>query len=184
MLHGQTIRHRRLAEKRIHHLFGLVDGRGQVVDGILCVQVKIDPVVSQRVHVRITSRGIAALGVRGPHVGRILANHVGDGPFILDHLRDAHVGRDHIQAVVRPGVGGYLVPLIDHAPEQVRPGGGGIDFTFPEVVPRDEKGRGEAILLQQIQQCRRVEIRTVVVRQGHHVRLRAAVDIVVIRDLA
>lgn len=41
--------------------------------------------------------------------------------------------------------------FFDHAPEQIRPGRRSIDPTFPEIVSGHEEGRGEVILLEEIQ---------------------------------
>lgn len=184
MLDRKEVRLRRHAESGLDDRFGLGDVRGEEVHRILRVQVIIDPMVSQSLQVGVASRCIVALGIRRAHVGGILADHIGDGSFVLDHLLLPHVRRKSHQAVVGPGMGGDLVTFVDHAPEQVGPGGRGIDFPFPQVVSRDKEGGGEAILLEEIQELRRVEVRTVIVCQGHHVRLGAAEDVVIVRDLA
>lgn len=184
MLDGEVIRPGRYAEKRLDHLSGLVNRRGEEVHRILRVQVKIYAMVSQRPHVGITSRRIVALGIRRAHVGRVLANHIRDSSFVLDHLLFPHVRRYARQAVMRPGMRGDLVTFTDHAPEQAWPGGRGIDLTFSQIVPGHEERCREAILFEEVEEFGRINIWTIIICQSHHVRLGAAVDILIIRYLA
>lgn len=183
MLNREEVGSRGNAHQLLHDLLRLIHIRGENIDGILRVQVEIDPMISQSLHVGVAPRRIVALRIRRPHVGRILADHVGDGSFVLDHLLLPHVGRNSRQAVVGPGMGGDLVTFTDHALEQVRPGGRGIDSAFPQVVSRDKEGGREAILFEEIQESRRVQIGAVIICQGHDVGLGAAVDVLIVADL-
>ncbi len=82
---------------------------------------------------------------------------------------------------MRPRVGSNLVTFIDHAPEQVRPRGRGVDLPFTQVVPRDKERRREAVPLEEIQQPAGVNKWPIIVRQSHHVCLGTAKDIAIIR---
>lgn len=177
MLNGEEVGPRRLTQQLLNDLLGLVNLRGKIIDRILRVQVEVGSVISQRLHVSVAARHIVALGIWRSHVCRILADHVGDGSFVLDHLLLPQVGWDAYQAVMRPGMGGNLVTFIDHAPQQVGPRGRGIDFTFPQVVSRDKERCRESILFKEIQEFRSVNIWTVVIGQSHNIRLGAAVDV-------
>ena len=184
MLNGEEVGSRRNAQQLLNDLPGLENRRGKEVDRILRVQVKVGSVVPQRLHVGVASRHIVALGIRRSHVGRILADHVGDGSFVLDHLLLPHVGRNAGQAVVRPGMRGDLMTFVDHALQQVGPGSCGVDATFPQVVSRDVEGGRESILFEEVQEFRGVNIRAIVIGQGDDVGLGAAVDVLIVGDLA
>lgn len=139
--------------------------------------------VSQCLHVGVAPRRIVALGIRRPHVGRILADHIGNSSFVLDHLLLPHVGRDAGQAIMGPRMGGNLVTFIDHALEQVGPGSRGIDSTLSEIVSGHVERRREAKLFQEIQEFRSVNVWTIIIGQSHDVGLGAAVDVLIKGDL-
>lgn len=183
VLNCEEVGSRRLTQQLLNDLLGLVNLRGQKIDSILCIQVEVSSVISQSLHVSVASRHVVALGIWRSHICRILADHIGDGSFVLDHLLLPQVGRDACQAVMRPGMGGNLVTFIDHPPQQVGPRGRGIDCTFPQIVSRDKERCREAILLEEIQQFGSVNIWTIIIRQGHDIRLGAAVDVLIISDL-
>lgn len=183
MLDREVVGSRRHAQQLLDDLLGLVDLRGEEIDRILRVQVEVGSVVSQRLHVGVAARRFVALGIGRPHVRRILADDIGNGSFVLDHLLLAHVGRDTGQAVVGPGVGGDLVTFVDHAPQQVGPGSGDVDLAFAQVVARDIEGGREAVLLEEIQELGGVDVGAVVIRQRHHVGLGATVDVGIIGHL-
>lgn len=103
--------------------------------------------------------------VRRAHVGGEVAEHVPEGHLVLDHLIEALGAGDVVQILVAPGVTGDLVALVTHAQQDVRPGGALIvDPPLVEVDGRDEECGWHAIVVQDVQQLGRVDVRAVVVR--------------------
>ncbi len=64
----------------------------QRIQVVLAIQIKVDAVVSQGFHVRLTAGGSVALRVWGAHVGRVFPNDVSDCALVFHHLLFALVG--------------------------------------------------------------------------------------------
>ena len=102
MLDSKIIRGTTCTQHLLDNVFGLLDrGRIQV---ILCIQIKVDPMISKSLHVDPTARFSTALRVRWSHVRRIFPNDVGNRSLVLHHLILADGRRDVREAVMRPSV--------------------------------------------------------------------------------
>lgn len=103
----------------VPNLLGRLDEVGRVVEVALGVQVEVGDVVAEVVEPRVR-RGVAGR-VRRPHVRGEVAQDVGNGNLVVDHLV-AELGlAERRETLVRPRVAGYLVAFADHAADQVGP---------------------------------------------------------------
>ena len=69
-------------------IFTDLDIRGQGVQVVLGIEVEVNAVVAQLLHISLAPRSRAALRVGRAHVGRVFANDVGEGTLVVGHLFD------------------------------------------------------------------------------------------------
>lgn len=122
---------------------------------------------------------LAAVGVRGPKIGGEEAEDVGECLLVLEDLLAATGGVELLEIGVRPGVAADLVAGVMHAAQDLRVLGlGVVDAPVLGVVADHEERRLDVlVLVQKIEQLRRVPPRPVVERQRDLAGLSAPPDV-------
>lgn len=112
----------------------------------LSIEVKVGNVIAKLIKPSI---GIFIAGrVRRSHVGRKVAQDVGDSNLIVDHLIPELGSAQCCEALVRPCVTGDLVAISDHSPDESRPCCiWVVDGSFAEVSSSDVEGRFGVVFL-------------------------------------
>ena len=75
-----------------------------------------------------------------------------------------------------------LVPFGYHSLDDGGIWRGCVNRSFAKVVSCDEKRRVKIILLQCVKQPTGIEVRSIIVSQGHHVLLNTVIDVISISD--
>lgn len=89
MLNGEIIRSR-LGQRSCDNILRILDLRGKRIQVVLGVEIEIYTVVTKSQHVCLATGGCVALGVGWPHIGRILADDIGQCTLIFAHLIVTH----------------------------------------------------------------------------------------------
>ena len=169
-------------KRRLDDIFADLDVRRQGVQVVLGIEVEVDTVIAQLLHISLATRSRTTLRVGRTHVGRVFANDVGNGALVVSHLFDAFGRADGIEGVVGPGVGGDLVAFGNHALDQGWVWCGRVDSAFSKIIACDEESGAEAVGFEDVEELRGVKIGTVVVSQGNDVLRNTIVDVGSVRD--
>lgn len=113
----------------------------------LSIEVKVCDVITKLIKPSI---GIFIAGrVRRSHVGRKVAQDVGDSNLIVYHLVPELGSAQRREALMRPCVTGDLVAVSDHSSDESRPCCiWVVDGSFAEVSSSDVKGRFGIVFLE------------------------------------
>ena len=74
-----------------------LDVGGECVQVVLGVEIEVDAVVAELLHVGLAAGGAAALRVGRAHIGWVFSDDVGEGALVVGHLLDALGGPDRVQ---------------------------------------------------------------------------------------
>ena len=86
MLDGEVIVRPRGCEDAFHDVLRILDLRWERVEVVLSVEIEIDAVVTQGLHVSLAAGFEGTLRIGRSHVCRVFADYVGKGTLVLDHL--------------------------------------------------------------------------------------------------
>ena len=101
-------------------------------------------------HIPQAARCTAALAVRRPHVGRVLADDIGESSLIFVHLLFACSGVELIQTRMRPGVRANLMTIDSHASDYLDPFGSSINLASATAVAHNEEGAVDIVGFKQV----------------------------------
>lgn len=146
---------------------------GQLVV-VVGVEVEVGHDVTEIPHDGLA--GVVAGRVGRAHVGRVLSDNVADGHFVLDHLVIALGIGDNAEILVRPGVGGDLVTLCNHAADDICPRSSGVDGALSNIDSGHEESGLEAIRRELIKHSVSVDVWAIVICDGNSARCLAGVD--------
>ena len=86
VLDGEVIVRPRGCENAFHDVLRVLDLRRKRVEVVLGVEIEIDAMVTQGLHVSLTAGFKGTLRIGRSHVCRVFADYIGQGTFILGHL--------------------------------------------------------------------------------------------------
>ena len=86
MLDGEIIVRARGREDAFHDVHRVLDLGWERVEVVLGVEIEIDAVVAQGLHVGLAAGFGGTLRIGRSHVCRVFADDVGKGTLVLDHL--------------------------------------------------------------------------------------------------
>ncbi len=89
MLNGKILIRPALSQSCSDNIFRILDQGGSRVEIVLSVEIKIDPVVTQRLHVGPAARCFCTIGVRRAHVCRPHSDDVIERHLVFNHLSDS-----------------------------------------------------------------------------------------------
>lgn len=162
--------------------------------GLLNVTIRILPVagidglcnkgVPHFLHVLETARLGITLTIWRSHVGRVFANDIGNGTFILCHVHLPIFALDGVHVRMGPCVRDDLMSFGDHTLQQLGPSITFVKFAPAVVDSRDHEGGLGSSHFELVKQLICVDSRPIVESHGNSARLLAVHDVLAIRDLA
>jgi hypothetical protein len=152
------------------------------VEVILSIKVEVNPVVSESFHILSAARFNRTLRVRGTHVRGPFANDVDKCHLVFDHLGLAEFARRLGKRIMRPSMGSNLMSFGHHTFDQVWIWSSGVNSSLAVVIPSDEKGSREAILLQKVKKLSSILCWSIVIGECNDALFLAVIYILSIGD--
>lgn len=134
----------------------------------ISIDVEVDHMVSQFLHVTLTARCGSAVRVRRPHVSGEKAENVSQSHLIAPHLLLSLQSSQVAQIRVGPGMARDLVPFVVRSLNDRRPRVRSVvNLSFAIVVACNEESCLGAVVCKNIQNVVSVDVRAVIERDGN-----------------